>query len=204
MDMASVDLFLNYILRSNVVTWIVLIWLSLYFVATFAILFARWSQLSSWIAREHASLESIMMGAKKVRDDSILRRCSSGSTPSEALFKVCKNVAEKNTTIGLSWLSVIASTSPFIGLFGTVVSILETFGGLGNASSASLSVIAPAISEALIVTAAGIFVAIPAYSFHILLKRKAYEVLSLVERQADVLMANTKDHVAKTEHDQLG
>jgi biopolymer transport protein ExbB/TolQ len=201
--MASVDLFLNYILRSNVVTWIVLIWLSLYFVTTFAILFARWSQLSSWIAREHASLESIMMGAKQVRDDSILRRCSSGAS-SKALFNVCKNVAEKNTTIGLSWLSVIASTSPFIGLFGTVVSILETFGGLGNASSASLSVIAPAISEALIVTAAGIFVAIPAYSFHILLKRKAYEVLSLVQRQVDVLMANTKDHVAKSEHDQLG
>jgi len=204
MNMASVDLFLNYILRSNVVTWVVLGWLSVYFIATLTILFARWSQLSQWHERERASLESIMMGSKNVRDDSILKRCVSSASYSINLLKVCKNVAEKNATIGLSWLSVIASTSPFIGLFGTVVSILETFGGLGNASSASLGVIAPAISEALIVTAVGIFVAIPAYSFHILLKRKAYEVLSLVERQAEIIASNAKAGEAKSGHDQLG
>ncbi len=201
MGTTSLDLFLNYILRSNVVTWVVLVWLSGYFIATFSILFARWSQLGKWNERERASLESIMMGSKNVRDDSILRRCASQTSFSPQLLKVCRNVAEKNATVGLSWLSVIASTSPFIGLFGTVVSILETFAGLGSASSASLGVIAPAISEALIVTAVGIFVAIPAYSFHILLKRKAYEVLSLVERQADILVANEKALEAKKEHD---
>lgn len=111
---------------------------------------------------------------------------------------------EKNATTGLSWLSVIASTSPFIGLFGTVVSILETFSGLGQASSASLGVIAPAISEALVATAAGIFVAIPAYSFHILLKRKGYEALNLIGRQADILLANAKKEEAKALNDQLG
>ncbi|MBE0495555.1 MAG: MotA/TolQ/ExbB proton channel family protein [Campylobacterales bacterium] len=202
--MTSVDLFLNYILRSNVVTWAVLTWLSIYFITTFTILFSRWTQLSDWEKRERSSLESIMMGSKNVRDDSILRRCTSSVSHSPDMLKVCKNVAEKNATVGLSWLSVIASTSPFIGLFGTVVSILETFGKLGSAASASLGVIAPAISEALIVTAAGIFVAIPAYSFHILLKRKAYEVLSLVERQAEIVASNAKAHVSKSEHDQLG
>ena len=191
MNTATLDLFLNYLSRSNAITFVVLAWLSLYFILTFSILFARWFQLSAWSQREHSSLESLIMGAKTVRDDSILRRCVSLSSPSAGLLNVCKNVAQKNATIGLSWLSVIASTSPFIGLFGTVVSILETFAGLGSAQSASLGVIAPAISEALIVTAAGIFVAIPAYTFHILLKRKGYEVLNLIERQADVLLASS-------------
>jgi biopolymer transport protein ExbB/TolQ len=175
MNTHTLDLFLNYLSRSNAITFVVLAWLSLYFIATFSILFARWFQLSNWSQREHSSLESLMMGAKTVRDDSILRKCTNLSMPSAGLLNVCKNVA---------------STSPFIGLFGTVVSILETFAGLGNAQSASLGVIAPAISEALIVTAAGIFVAIPAYTFHILLKRKGYEVLNLIERQADVLLAS--------------
>ncbi len=204
MSIASIDIFLNYLSRGNAVTFIVLIWLSLYFIATFAILFARWFQLSQWIGREHASLESLMMGAKTVRDDSILRRCSKLDNISPTLLNVCKNVAEKNATVGLAWLSLIASTSPFIGLFGTVVSILETFAGLGGSGSASLGVIAPAISEALIVTAAGIFVAIPAYTFHILLKRKGYELLNLIERQADVLLASSIQMESKHTHDKLG
>lgn len=199
MNIALVDLFLNYLSRSNAVTFVVLAWLSLYFITTFSILFSRWFLLTAWIKREHSSLESLIMGAKNVRDDSILRKCSTLGLPSPALLNVCKNVAQKNATSGLSWLSIIASTSPFIGLFGTVVSILETFAGLGSAQSASLGVIAPAISEALIVTAAGIFVAIPAYSFHILLKRKGYEVLNLIERQVDILMANAAKSETKAD-----
>jgi len=100
---------------------------------------------------------------------------------------VCKSVAEKKATSYLSMLSVIASTSPFIGLFGTIVSILDTFAQLGSAETASLTVIAPAISEALVATATGIFVAIPAYSAHIFVKRKAYEVLSVIQREIDLL-----------------
>lgn len=202
--MTAIDLFLNYFSRSSVITVIVLLWLSLYFVVTFSILIARTFSLSEWMKRERASLESMMMGSRNVRDDSLLRKCSSLTNPSAELLSVCKNVAEKNATTGLAWLSVIASTSPFIGLFGTVVSILETFSGLGQASSASLGVIAPAISEALVATAAGIFVAIPAYTFHILLKRKGYEALNLIGRQADILLANARKEEAKAMNDQLG
>ena len=188
--MTTVDIFIDYILRSNPITWFVIVWLSLYFIVTFSIFFARSLQLSKWNSRELASLESILMGAKDVRNDSVIKQFSSSNSP--AMLDVCKNIAEKNSTIGLSWLSVIASTSPFIGLFGTVVSILETFGKLTTASSASISVIAPAISEALIVTAFGIFVAIPAYSFHIILKRKAFELTSLIQRQIDILNSRDK------------
>jgi len=53
-------------------------------------------------------------------------------------------------------------------------------------------VVAPAISEALIATAVGIFVAIFAYTFHLLLKRKAYELSSVLESQADVMLAQNE------------
>ena len=63
---------------------------------------------------------------------------------------------------GLGFLATVGSTSPFIGLFGTIWGIMNTFRDLGNAKSASLAVVAPGISAALIATAAGLAVAIPA------------------------------------------
>ncbi|MFG5141908.1 MotA/TolQ/ExbB proton channel family protein, partial [Campylobacter lari] len=100
------------------------------------------------------------------------------------------NSVEKKATIGLTWLSIIASTSPFIGLFGTVISILETFGGLEMQNS--LSIIAPKISEALVATGCGILVAIPAYSFHLIIKRKAYELINILDSEIKVLVSSTK------------
>ena len=63
---------------------------------------------------------------------------------------------------GLGFLATVGSTAPFIGLFGTVWGIMNTFRDLGAAKSASLAVVAPGISSALIATAAGLAVAIPA------------------------------------------
>jgi len=65
-------------------------------------------------------------------------------------------------TRGMDILASIASASPFIGLLGTVLGIMATFQVLGSAKSASLNVIAPGIAAALIATAAGLVVAIPA------------------------------------------
>lgn len=65
----------------------------------------------------------------------------------------------------LSWLATIASVSPYIGLLGTVFGVMHTFQGLisaASASQASLAAVAPGISEALAMTAVGLFVAIPA------------------------------------------
>jgi biopolymer transport protein TolQ len=62
----------------------------------------------------------------------------------------------------LTWLATIAAVSPFVGLFGTVIGIVDAFHGLGTAGAATLRAVAPGISEALITTAAGLFVAIPA------------------------------------------
>ena len=62
----------------------------------------------------------------------------------------------------MTWLATIASTSPFVGLFGTVIGVIDAFHGLGTAGAATLRAVAPGISEALITTAAGLFVAVPA------------------------------------------
>ncbi len=62
----------------------------------------------------------------------------------------------------LSFLATTASSTPFIGLFGTVWGVMAAFHGIGQQGSASLAVVAPGISEALIATAAGLGAAIPA------------------------------------------
>jgi biopolymer transport protein TolQ len=63
---------------------------------------------------------------------------------------------------GLGSLAIVATASPFIGLFGTVWGIIDAFQGLGTAGAATLRAVAPGISEALITTAAGLAAAIPA------------------------------------------
>jgi len=62
----------------------------------------------------------------------------------------------------LATLATIGSTSPYVGLFGTVWGIMNSFRGLGNVQSATLAMVAPGIAEALIATAMGLFAAIPA------------------------------------------
>jgi len=62
----------------------------------------------------------------------------------------------------LSFLATAGSTSPYIGLFGTVWGIMNAFRSLGATGSASLSTVAPGIAEALVATAIGLFAAIPA------------------------------------------
>ncbi|HEY8266131.1 MAG TPA: protein TolQ [Steroidobacteraceae bacterium] len=62
----------------------------------------------------------------------------------------------------LATLATVGSTSPYVGLFGTVWGIMGAFQGLGDAQQATLAMVAPGIAEALIATAAGLFAAIPA------------------------------------------
>jgi biopolymer transport protein TolQ len=63
---------------------------------------------------------------------------------------------------GLATLATVGSTSPYVGLFGTVWGIMSAFSGLGNVQQATLAMVAPGISEALVATAIGLFAAIPA------------------------------------------
>jgi biopolymer transport protein TolQ len=65
----------------------------------------------------------------------------------------------------LAFLATVSNTSPYVGLFGTVWGIMSAFYSLGNMQSATIAVVAPHISEALIATAMGLFAAIPAGIF---------------------------------------
>ena len=62
----------------------------------------------------------------------------------------------------LATLATVGSTSPYVGLFGTVWGIMSAFSSLGNVQQATLAMVAPGISEALVTTAIGLFAAIPA------------------------------------------
>lgn len=62
----------------------------------------------------------------------------------------------------LAFLATVGSTSPYVGLFGTVWGIMQSFHALGNVEQATLALVAPGISEALVATAIGPFAAIPA------------------------------------------
>ena len=64
--------------------------------------------------------------------------------------------------IHLSFLATVGSTSPYVGLFGTVWGIMNSFRALGNVNQATLAMVAPGIAEALVATAMGLFAAIPA------------------------------------------
>lgn len=73
-----------------------------------------------------------------------------------------KILERKRLEKNLNWLAIIASVSPFVGLFGTVWGIMNSFEGIARTGSASLAAVAPGIAEALISTAFGLAAAIPA------------------------------------------
>jgi len=181
----------TYFFGSSAITIFVLLLLSGYFIATFWVFFDRFYILNARIASEAKSLKALYTGhSKSVASNSLIHSyLSRVNEPNKAILQAASSDAIRVSTKGLTWLSIIASTSPFIGLFGTVIGILETFSKLGAQSSASLSVVAPAISEALIATAAGIAVATFAYTFHLILKRKAYELSSLLSSQSEVILS---------------
>jgi biopolymer transport protein TolQ len=77
-----------------------------------------------------------------------------------------------NLEQSVNWLATVASSAPFVGLFGTVWGIMTSFQNIGATGAANLAVVAPGISEALIATAIGLFAAIPAAIFYNFLNGK--------------------------------
>ncbi|RJQ13515.1 MAG: Tol-Pal system subunit TolQ [Nitrospiraceae bacterium] len=94
----------------------------------------------------------------------------------------------------LTFLATTGSTTPFIGLFGTVWGIMNSFMGIGRVGAASLAVVAPGIAEALIATAAGLAAAIPAvvaYNYFLARTRKN---IAMIEDFSRELI----DHIKRT------
>jgi biopolymer transport protein ExbB/TolQ len=93
----------------------------------------------------------------------------SGTAGTEEELEASRRALERAEAIvhaelkrGLAGLATIGSTAPFVGLFGTVVGILNAFKGISGAKATGLAAVAGGISEALVTTAIGLFVAIPA------------------------------------------
>jgi biopolymer transport protein TolQ len=102
------------------------------------------------------------------RELSQLRRAAVGVVRREQVEMVIDHLSwveaeeEHRLGRGLAFLATTGSSAPFIGLFGTVVGIMNSFQHIGASGSASLAVVAPGIAEALVATAVGLFAAIPA------------------------------------------
>ena len=176
----------NYQYLANPITLTVIGWLLLYLFFVFFVFLYRYFNLSSWIKKENNSLNALLMGGM-LSSSSSLNSCKERSENVDIhVLNACIEASKKEAKKGLTFLSIVSSTSPFIGLFGTVVSILVAFSHMGN--NTSLALVAPAISEALIATAIGILVAIPAYSFHQILANKFEDLISILKMQRDFII----------------
>jgi biopolymer transport protein ExbB/biopolymer transport protein TolQ len=100
-------------------------------------------------------------------------QAASSQVPEEEVIEAAKRGLERSVAIvhaemkrGLSGLATIGSTAPFVGLFGTVVGIINAFKGISSQKATGLSAVAGGISEALVTTALGLLVAVPAVWFY--------------------------------------
>jgi biopolymer transport protein TolQ len=186
MELSILELFLN----ASIVVKSVIIILILASVISWMIIFERWIYIKR-VRQEFEEFESAFwsgagveallvssqedgyepLGAELIFQIGYLdyKRLSAENIDSEVIMEsVQRNMrATLSKEQGLlekhlPFLATVASVSPYIGLFGTVWGIMNSFRGLAGASQATLSAVAPGISEALVATAIGLFAAIPA------------------------------------------
>lgn len=98
---------------------------------------------------------------------------------SQRSMRIAMNKEMDFLETNLSFLATVGSTSPYVGLFGTVWGIMNSFQALGTVQQATIAMVAPGISEALVATAMGLFAAIPAV---IAYNRYSYDVERLINR----------------------
>ncbi len=121
-------------------------------------------QIRAWISKgEFQSLSSWSSSGSGLKAKLVQTALSAPKNATSVEYAVKGYLTEQRIALskGLPVLATLGSNAPFIGLFGTVLGIIQAFGALANQQSAMASVMG-AISEALIATAVGLFVAIPA------------------------------------------
>ena len=144
-------------------------------------------------SEEHTGIESIFLTGFQEFD----RLSAQGADPDAVMTgvqratRVAVTREEISLEMHLGFLATLGSTAPYIGLFGTVIGIINSFRSIINLSQATLASVAPGISEALIATAIGLFVAIPAviafnrFSARVEVLTKGYE--SFVDELISIL-----------------
>ena len=171
---------------SSPINIVVIGWLGIYLFFVFFVFFYKFFTLISWINKEKEALNVLLMSENL--SSHFLDQCvQKASKINELTFNACIEAVKTKARGGIIFLSIVASTSPFIGLFGTVVGILNAFASMKSVTT--INMIAPAIADALIATAIGIIVAVPAYSFHQILEKKVEDLISLLEMQKDFYLS---------------
>lgn len=128
--------------------------------------------LSSFLT---AALREARMSAGLSSDTGIKERAASS-------FAEIVRAEQRRIRIGMGVLATIGSTSPFVGLFGTVWGIMNSFIGISKSQTTNLAVVAPGIAEALLATAIGLVAAIPAVIIYNHFSRVTKSHLELVSR----------------------
>ncbi len=177
--------------RANAVTMVVLAILLVFSVLSWAIIYSKWNVFRQARAansqflrvfRKATGLEAVATAGQQFQRAPLLAVFEFGFEEVTRQVKARgtlnnKTALERSLQLGISeevaklernmnWLATTASVSPFIGLFGTVLGIIDSFQALGQAGSSSLRAVAPGISEALVATAMGLAAAIPAAIFY--------------------------------------
>jgi biopolymer transport protein TolQ len=173
------------------VTLAVLLALIVLSILSWTIIFSKWSRFRQARTasahflrafRKAPGLEAVAVATEQYRSSPLVAVFDFGYNEVQRQVKARGTVTnqatlERTLTIGISdeiavldrnmnWLATVATVTPFIGLFGTVLGIIEAFHALGQAGSASLRAVGPGIADALIATAMGLFAAIPAAVFY--------------------------------------
>jgi biopolymer transport protein TolQ len=151
----------------------------------------------------YVELRKVSQSAQPVRggDDSrrtsaMTGRISAGDNVKRSLRRAINSETTRMTQM-VPFLATTGNTTPFIGLFGTVWGIMNSFHGIGKMGSASLAVVAPGISEALIATAAGLAVAIPAViAFNYFMQKIKMIETELISFSSDFLNIIDRDILA--------
>ncbi len=133
---------------------------------------AKRGVLSSFLA---AAMREARMSAGISSDNGIKERAASS-------FAEILRAEARRIRLGMGLLATIGATSPFVGLFGTVWGIMNSFIGISKAQTTNLAVVAPGIAEALLATAIGLVAAIPAVIIYNHFARVTKTYLELVSR----------------------
>jgi len=133
---------------------------------------AKGNVLSSFIA---AAMREGRLSAGISSDSGIKERAASS-------FSEIVRAEARRIRLGMGLLATIGATSPFVGLFGTVWGIMNSFIGISKSQTTNLAVVAPGIAEALLATAIGLVAAIPAVIIYNHFSRVTKTYLELVNR----------------------
>lgn len=205
------DTVLTLILKAGLVVKFILLVLLFFSVVSWAIIFFKYRLLSK-VEKESNEFHKAYLNSKQW--DVLYQSTKRFSfSPLVNLFRAAYSIEDTNrdeirSTLKrveamesrrlekyLTFLATTGSTTPFIGLFGTVWGIMNSFIGIGRIGAASLAVVAPGIAEALIATAAGLAAAIPAVvAYNYFLSRTRRNIMLMEDFSQELLEHCMRKH----------